>query len=482
MDTPLDNERHLRYWKRCLRTLLPHQYTSNDSIRMTLGCFIIASIDLLTPPDDPKPLLTTTDRRLLREWVLACQHPGGGFAGSPTHALPAHAHTGFDFDAGTEEPHLGVANVAATYFALQLLGLLAEEDTAEAAFDGVDRRGTLEWLRSLQREDGSFGEVVVEIPDGDEGTRTMIAGGRDMRYSYLAAVIRWVLRGDVQRGDPAWVEDINVHGLVKHMRAAQTYDGGYSEDSNHESHGMHTLRSATCNSPRKTTTLTSLPAGYTYCAISALSLLDRPPTPPLQPPALERGIPSRPALVAWLTSRPFAYVPPSSAEGGGNDEDEEDEDNFAQPAALSAAALPAADATAGYNGRCNKVADTCYAWWVAGALALVGAPADVLPRGASRAFLLEHTQHLIGGFAKHPGGPPDVYHGYLGLAALAVMGEPGLKEFDAALCISTATVRKLEKARGRLLEAARGETAENALLGMGLDMLGRRPQWLAVDS
>ena len=24
----------------------------------------------------------------------------------------------------------------------------------------------------------------------------------------------------------------------------------------------------------------------------------------------------------------------------------------------------------GFNGRCNKIADTCYAWWVGGALAV----------------------------------------------------------------------------------------------------------------
>jgi geranylgeranyl transferase type-1 subunit beta len=30
----------------------------------------------------------------------------------------------------------------------------------------------------------------------------------------------------------------------------------------------------------------------------------------------------------------------------------------------------------------------------------------------------------------------DIYHSYLGLAALAIMNEPGIKPLDSALCIS----------------------------------------------
>ena len=40
-----------------------------------------------------------------------------------------------------------------------------------------------------------------------------------------------------------------------------------------------------------------------------------------------------------------------------------------------------------------------------------------------RAYLLEKSQHLIaGGFGKFPGDPPDIYHAYLGLASLALIG------------------------------------------------------------
>lgn len=70
---------------------------------------------------------------------------------------------------------------------------------------------------------------------------------------------------------------------------------------------------------------------------------------------------------------------------------------------------------------------------------------------------MNKTQHIIGGFGKTPGDPPDLYHGYLGIAALATMGEPTLKDFDAAFCVSTETVRKMARARAGLLAAVERE-------------------------
>ena len=50
-----------------------------------------------------------------------------------------------------------------------------------------------------------------------------------------------------------------------------------------------------------------------------------------------------------------------------------------------------------------------------------------------------------------------MYHSYLGLAALATMGDPDLKEFDAGLCCTQETTRKLIRARDGLLESTRGD-------------------------
>lgn len=70
----------------------------------------------------------------------------------------------------------------------------------------------------------------------------------------------------------------------------------------------------------------------------------------------------------------------------------------------------------------------------------------------SRGYIVDVTQHAIGGFSKAVGGPPDIYHSYLGLAALTLMGEPLLKELDVGLCCSKETARKVELARQGLVE------------------------------
>ncbi|KAH6675259.1 type-1 proteins geranylgeranyltransferase subunit beta [Plectosphaerella plurivora] len=433
----LDKERHLRYWKRCFRSYLPSQYTSHDSSRMAIAFFIVAAHDLLSPSrssGEPQQL-TVEDRINIRTWVLKLQHVSGGFCGSPTHALPPHLCKRYDAAAGEwHGKHVGNSNVAATYFALLLLSLASDgtKDGDLGAFAGVDRVATLRWLRTLQREDGSFGELVL-----DDGT---IEGGKDMRLCYLACMIRWSLRGDVREGDPGWVEDINVEQLVKYIRRGQTYDGGMAESPEHESH-----------------------AGYAYCAAAALYLLDRPPNS-LElhdSETVSRGILSREALISFLVHRQFSLLEREGEEGDDEDEDE-DGPSLSLPQSLEELSLNDTSCV-GFNGRCNKVADTCYCWWVGGTLSILpGASVDLLATEPSRNFLFNKTQHLIGGFSKHPGGPPDVHHGYLGLAALATMGDPSLMSFDPSLCVSTETTAKIVTARTALLEATKASATWSA--------------------
>lgn len=133
----------------------------------------------------------------------------------------------------------------------------------------------------------------------------------------------------------------------------------------------------------------------------------------------------------------------------------------------------------GYNGRWNKKADTCYCWWAVGTLTVSNPSKQdhyhfetvaqakhnsfqlldqfkMASKTPSRRFLLEITQHRIGGFSKAVGGPPDIFHSYLGLAALALFGEDGLKELDVGLCCSKETARKIARARESLLKSKGG--------------------------
>lgn len=143
----------------------------------------------------------------------------------------------------------------------------------------------------------------------------------------------------------------------------------------------------------------------------------------------------------------------------------------------------------GFNGRWNKPADTCYCFWTAASLANLGR-LDLIKRQEARRFMLEKTQHMIGGFGKHAGSPPDVYHTFFGLAALATLGEPSLRKFDTAVAVSEETVRKIEKARRGLLEQASStdvgdgaKSLEDGLLNMTLSLMAGRgrpiPAWLA---
>ncbi|KAB8302831.1 hypothetical protein EYC80_006172 [Monilinia laxa] len=239
-----------------------------------------------------------------------------------------------------------------------------------------------------------------------------------MRYCYVATAIRWMLTGDAheERGD----DDIDVEKLVGHLRAGQTYDGGISESAQHEAH-----------------------AGYTYCAIASLSLLDRlPKRPSSQPtespssnPSLA-GLTNLPETIRWLALRQTSYH-----------EEAEENENGQEEVASDHHFVPNVDSTfVGFNGRCNKRVDTCYCFWVGASLNMLGFP-NVINKDGSRRFLFEKTQHMIGGFGKTPGDPPDIYHSYLGLAALAVLKEPGIKELDSALCISLDAKKDIERLR-----------------------------------
>lgn len=177
-------------------------------------------------------------------------------------------------------------------------------------------------------------------------------------------------------------------------------------------------------------------AGFTYCATSAISLLKKPfydsDQPVLQTSNYDFTLRNRALTLHWLLSRQT------------QDCDSLDEEDVSAAASI----LPGSQLhdnssmpdlgqvhCAGFNGRCNKLSDTCYSFWVSGSLDALEA-LELMDHHASRRYLLTKTQHLVGGFGKLPGDPPDLYHSYLGLASLAISGQEGLKPFDAALCIS----------------------------------------------
>ncbi|RLL94532.1 hypothetical protein CFD26_101321 [Aspergillus turcosus] len=364
----LNKERHIKYYLRCLKTFLPHQYTSNDSNRMLLAFFTISGLDILGALDSK---ITAEERKGYIDWLYHCQVPSGGFRG----------FTGTDFGIDKRTPENEAwdpANVPATFFALVLLLILGDD------LSRVKRVECLRWLPKLQREDGSFGEVLG--PGGE------VKGGRDLRFCCCAAGTRYILRGRSGRGLEG-VRDIDVRRLVEFIQACQTYDGGMSEAPFCESH-----------------------SGLTYCAIGALTFLCRLSKDQEHMALLSPGSWEFEHLLKWVVSR-------QTSDLGEEESDEEDDGPFDQiddlQRDIGSLRLeesfdllpdlpPPTDESlhwAGFNGRCNKYADTCYSLWNTGTLVMMDR-LSLIDQQRNRQYLLEKTQHIIGGFGKGIGEPP----------------------------------------------------------------------------
>ena len=345
----LNKDRHIRYFLRCLRTFLPTPYTASDSNRALLAFFIVSGLDILGVLESTT---TPDERQAYIEWIYNCQLPyGGGFRAFP----------GTDFGLNGRTPDNLVwdpANLPATFFFLVLLLVLGDD------LSRVKRRECLQWLHAMQRSDGSFGEIL-----GVAGAE----GGRDLRFCCVAAGIRYILRGRDQRGCED-VEDINIHTMLTFIEACQTYDGGIGETPFCESH-----------------------AGLAYTAIGALTFLRRTPNTLIDPTILAPGTLQFESLVGWLVSGQTSDLGEEDDEEEEENEEEEDDDDDDEDArggrgnifhtekgmmtTLSLNqkldALPPIQpqshesiGCAGFSGRTNKTADTCYSFWIMATLAV----------------------------------------------------------------------------------------------------------------
>ncbi|KAJ5536858.1 Terpenoid cyclases/protein prenyltransferase alpha-alpha toroid [Penicillium frequentans] len=404
-------ERHVKYYLRCLKTFLPSAYTSNDSNRMLLAYFSLSGLDVLGVL---QAKTTPEERQSYINWLYHCQVPSGGFRGFPGTDFGEERRT---VDNAVWDP----ANVPATFFALVNLLILGDD------LSRVKRRECLQWLPQLQRADGSFGEVL--------GPGARIEGDRDLRYCMCAAGIRYILRGSMSKGVED-VDDIDVPGFMSFIQACQAYDGGMAESPFREPH-----------------------SGHTYCAVGSLDFLRRAGTDTQAVPMLSPGSEKFEILLSWLASRQTGELGEEEEEDDEDDEDDEtgtsvldtqptedvtrslEEKIIALPGltALSTESIPCA----GFNGRCNKFADTCYSFWNGATLMMLDRY-SVIDDVRNRRYLLEKVQHLVGGFGKSVGDPPDLLHSYFGMVSLAFQGEEGLARVDPALVTTERVVQHLE--------------------------------------
>jgi geranylgeranyl transferase type-1 subunit beta len=389
---------------------------------MYLAFFILAALDLLDALD---AACSPEERQDYIDWIYICQHPDGGFK----------MWRGTDFDdlANEENARWDPANMAATYFALCALLTLGDD------LKRVKRKETLRWLRKMQRSDGSFGETLVE---------GQIEGANDPRWSHCASGARYILRGSREgtvQIDGEDVEDIDIDALVSSIIRAevrlsifsypsisadvsQSYDGGIADLPFHEPH-----------------------AGYTFCSLGALQFVNRLKIEPTASTSRQTAPTNPQDVVRWLVHRQTDLLDPNAGldaefQGPSATKLTPEELERLSSAQTDPTSLPIslnADC-ASMNGRTNKAADTCYAWWSCASLHILGR-GTLYDWTAVRKYLLSKTQHpFLGGFGKFPGDLPDLYHSYLGLAALSLTGSDEVKEVDPGMCASAEAKARLK--------------------------------------
>ncbi|KIW17578.1 hypothetical protein PV08_04773 [Exophiala spinifera] len=397
----LDIDRHVKYWKRCAQ-LLPEQYTAGESNRMSFGFFIVAALDLL---DAIETATTPEERHSWIEWIYACQVPfTGGFRG--------FTGTNLGSMRTLHNWHWDSANLPNTYFALATLVILGDD------LSRVKRKECVAWVRSLQRENGSFGEFL--------GEDDAVEGGDDPRLCMCALGTLSILQGTEQGVGDSPIDTVK---LKEYISNCQSHDGGIAQQPLLEAH-----------------------SGLNYCGIATISFLGLLQSPRVSAydVSSQAGLDIE-ACIKWMIDRQTTWI---------EEDEEEDEDDVAAPrftdqdkssSATAAEAIQSLEqkTIAGFCGRCGKMADTCYCFWNAGALAILQRQ-ELVDIEALRCYLLEKVAHLIGGFAKAPGELPDLLHSYTGLAALAIYREPGLKELDPTFCFSRQSVGKLKNVAWRL--------------------------------
>ncbi|OKL61886.1 hypothetical protein UA08_02837 [Talaromyces atroroseus] len=331
MSSPTFNkDRHIKYFLRCLKTLLPHQYTAGDGGRMLLGFFVIAGLDLLGALQSST---TPEERQGYINWIYHCQHPSGGFRGFTGTKFGDDKLTG---DNEAWDP----ANVPATFLALETLLILGDD------LGRLKRRECLQWLPKLQRKDGSFGELLGA---GEEIEGVLPVGALSfLERTEKGSNQTTILSPQSQRFD----------SLLKWLLSRQTHE---MEDEDDEETDANEHSETEANASQLLETKNTAKINQ--------QIGNLPDIPPFSSTSL-----------TWT----------------------------------------------GFNGRLNKIADTCYCFWVTGALGIMG-QGSLIDTAGLRHYLLDKTQHLIGGFGKAVGEPPDIYHSYLGMVALALVNEPAIQ-------------------------------------------------------
>lgn len=111
----------------------------------------------------------------------------------------------------------------------------------------------------------------------------------------------------------------------------------------------------------------------------------------------------------------------------------------------------------GFQGRVNKLVDSCYSWWIGSSGKIISDHLGIEPFWNTQAmtdYLIKSSQSSNGGFCDHRPSYPDPFHTFYGLAGLCVSGlrsfgegedHVELPEIDTMLCVPKYLVERMHK-------------------------------------
>ncbi|KAL3241539.1 protein geranylgeranyltransferase type I subunit CDC43 [Nakaseomyces bracarensis] len=264
---------------------------------------------------------------------------------------------------------LVTVNLSNTLFSLLILTLFREY---RYIHEEMDHQLLGNLVKKCQLPNGSFKSCLDY-----SGKAVSPVDGEDLRYCYMAVAILYLLGC---RTTEEFNKYINVELLETYILDQRCPEGAFGQYG--EAH-----------------------AGYTSCALSALSLLGSIQKIPKS--YIDKTL-------LWLSNRQVSSESVMKKQ--------EDNNPFFD-----------SDDHGGFQGRPNKFADTCYALWCLNSIQLLTPEWELYyDREAVEKYLIDVTQNnVIGGFSKNDADDPDLYHTCLGISSLTLMRS----HLNGALCL-----------------------------------------------
>ncbi|XP_063901751.1 geranylgeranyl transferase type-1 subunit beta-like isoform X2 [Zophobas morio] len=225
-----DYTAHVNFFTLCLQSL-PEDAAMEDNSKLMLLFLSLSGLELLKGLDH----WPQSRKDKIIDWVYSHQIPrrvdSKGMSNKDALGFRGANNLGCRV-LGENNVVWDTAHLAMTYCALLILLILGDD------LSKIDRKGLLQALGNLQREDGSFGSSSEERND-----ITFSFKEGDMRFVYCAVVIAHILNG---------YSYIDIQLLCDFIKNSLSYEGSFGQGPLQEGHG-----------------------GSTFCALASLHILDK---------------------------------------------------------------------------------------------------------------------------------------------------------------------------------------------------------------